>query len=143
LKGGDTFSGSITSTSATAINKPITLSSYGTGNATVSAGSNAGLYVQNQGGWTVSNLNFVGNGSGDSGGVFFYNESASSRLTNLTFTNLDISGFGDSGLSVGTWNKALPYYSPQATQGWDTVTIDGVNSHNNLGEGVFVWGQTT
>ncbi len=148
LRGGDTFTGGISFTSNQAKDfsaNPITLSSWGgAASATINSGSSTGLYVQNIGGFNISNLNFLGNGSTNNTakGISFYLDKPSTRLNNLTLSNLAISGYGKGGVEIGSWDGAYGYVPSGPTQGWNNVTLDGVNSHHNGEAGVFVWGQT-
>ena len=112
LQGGSTFSGNLyfdpndtgTDSSGRLIN-PITLTSFGTGRATIAAGTGGfGVFAFNNGGITIDSVNFTGAGKDrniDQNGLNFFNDTTT-RFEGLTFRNLDISGFG--GFKNGTSN---------------------------------------
>ena len=82
LPGARVSSGTInfTATDVGTVAKPITVSSYGTGRATINAGSGNGLYAYNCSGIVISNINFVGSGStvNTKDGIMFYADLANS-----------------------------------------------------------------
>jgi hypothetical protein len=137
--GGQTFSGNVSfdaSDKGTATN-PITVSSYGTGRATINAGNSTGFYAYNCSGLVVSNLNFVGTGSSvnTKDGVSFFSDLANNVvLAGVTISQVDVSGFGGYGIIVGTWNGGTCYKD---------VTIAGCSSHDNLKGGIVTYAQNS
>jgi hypothetical protein len=93
--GGSTFSGAIIGIGGTSTT-PITYSSYGTGRATISAGTGAGFTASGQSGLVVSNLNFSGSGS-SSNAASGINLIGSS---NTTIDSCDVGGFNDDGIGI-------------------------------------------
>src|SRR5215471_15288551 len=93
FEGGSAFSGSLNFTSAstgTAAN-PIFISSYGTGTATISSGSNAGISVYNAAGYYITNLNFVGAAGNSKIGISFYADLAGSvKLDTVHIDQVDV-----------------------------------------------------
>jgi hypothetical protein len=137
--GGQSFSGSInfTATDLGTSANPITVCSYGTGRATISAGAGNGLYAYNCAGITVSNINFVGSGStvNTKDGISFYGDLANNAaLSGVTIVQVDVSGFGGSGILFGTWNGSTHY---------SNVTISGCSSHDNLKAGISSYAQNS
>ncbi len=62
FEGGETFSGGLVFTSGGTPTSPITVSSYGTGRATISSGTERGVYVENCAGFNITDLIFAGPG---------------------------------------------------------------------------------
>jgi hypothetical protein len=135
--GGQTFSGNLyfdASDKGTAAN-PITVSSYGTSRATINAATSYGLYAYNTAGFVVSNLNFVGSGASvnTKDGVTFYTDLPNNvALSGVTIRQIDVSGFGGQGISIGAWNASTHYKD---------VNIVGCSTHDNLEGGVVTYAQ--
>jgi hypothetical protein len=135
FKGGATFSGGLTFTASSAGTSaaPINVSSYGSGRATILAGRGFGLYALDTAGFNVTNLNFVGTGANTSNGIRFCDDRAGgAKLQHVYVDHVDVSGFGEFGIDVGTLTSAA---------GYNDVRITYAVAHGN-GGGVFVWGQT-
>ncbi|MEO7297212.1 MAG: right-handed parallel beta-helix repeat-containing protein [Verrucomicrobiota bacterium] len=134
---GETFDGKISLDSGdrgTASN-PITVSSYGEGRAIISSGTDNGFYAYNSAGIIVSNINFIGAGAGagNKDGVAFYCDLPGDvKLASVVVENVEVSGFGNSGLSIGSWNNLA---------GFRDVRIANVVAHDNLHMGIFTWAQ--
>lgn len=62
LKGGDSFTGTLTIGNSGSVGNPITIGSYGTGKATISCGHDRGVYLQNCAYVTVQDLIVTGVG---------------------------------------------------------------------------------
>jgi hypothetical protein len=99
LHGGDTFTGSIT-----VPQNNFTITSYGTGQAIISSGnSSACINGDDKSSLTINNINCTGGGvatnttdgidTGDLSGPV---------LTDITITNNTVSGYGGTGISVGS-----------------------------------------
>jgi hypothetical protein len=126
FSGRQTFAGSITlrtSNPGTATH-PIVISSYGSGWATIASGSSYGFYAQNTAGIKINCLNFVGAGrlSNDESGVIFYLDSLNSHLSYLRLDSLNVSGYRNSGISIGSW---------KGTSGYSDVRITACQVHAN------------
>jgi hypothetical protein len=136
FQGGATFNGNLlfTSSSSGTAAAPITVSSYGTGSATINAGKSYGLSATNTAGFDIDNLDFVGGSGNTNYGILFRdNLPGSTKLQHVYIDNVDVSGFGKSGIDIGALG---------ATDGYNDVNITHVQSHNNNGVAVYVWGQT-
>lgn len=137
FQGGATFSGKIyvkPGESGTATS-PITISSYGTGKAIINSANDNGFYSYDSSGIIVSNLSFIGAGShsNTAEGVAFYNDlTGGIKLDSITINNIDISGYGKNGLSIGGWN---------GDSGYSNVKITNTISHDNLLDGMIFYAQ--
>ena len=105
FEGGTTFAGSIrvASPDAGSTAQPIGFSSFGTGPAIISPANNAdGFLAVNCGGIIVSNLNFAGGGRtvNTASGIEFLNNVAGSNLNFFRVDNVDVGGFGNTGIYV-------------------------------------------
>jgi hypothetical protein len=136
FRGGDTFQGLLYvqpgagGTSAT----PITFSSYGAGRATINGGAGGAFFAYNAAGISINNLNFVGSGAATNSkdGVAFYNDlSGSVKLAYLRISNVDVSGFGKAGISIGGWN---------GTSGFTDVQVTSSTTHDNRLHGLISYG---
>lgn len=128
FNGGQTFSGGINFTasswSGATLATPITIGSYGTGNATISSGTASGLTVTNNAGFVAQDLIFVGAGATSHiDGIFINNtQSGNTKLNGITLQRLDVSGYGSSGVLVK---------GSAGSSGFNNVTISYVVSHGN------------
>lgn len=129
FRGGDTFNGSIfldandsgTDASGNLI-APIEISSYGTGRATIDAGRQRGLFAENNGGFSVSDLIFQGNGGAPSGGnnrgdglYFLTLQPGGIKQNHIHVDNIDVSGFGGRGMLLGGFNGDAGYNDVRVT----------------------------
>lgn len=139
FNGGQSFSGTINfaASDVGTVAKPITVSSYGTGRATINAGTGNGLYAYDSSGIVISNINFLGSGStvNKKDGVFFYADLANNaKLPGVTISDVEISGFGGSGIMLGAWNGSTAY---------SDITIAGCSVHDNLKAGISTYAQNS
>jgi hypothetical protein len=124
--------------------KPVTVSSFGHGRATIDAGTGGGILVHDAGGVRVVRLNVVGGGraSGNrSDGISFYTDVAlpGSRLRLARVEHVEVSGFGKSGLILGGWAWDDATQAPVKT-GFADVRFFDVDSHDNADAGILTWG---
>ncbi len=136
--GGSNFSGGITltSTDVGSATKPIFISSYGTGRATLKTDSlTHGFYANNTGGIKIYNINFKGPGitKNDRSGIIFYLDKASTTLAYINISYVEVSGFRYSGISVGSWKGA---------SGYSDVTVKYCSIHDNGLDGISTYAQT-
>jgi hypothetical protein len=131
LRGGLHFDGASRGTS----DLPITIGSYGNGRATIDAGKGTAIYVEASGGFTISNVSLAGSGresnSGD-GISFFNNLPRNRKLDYVRIDNVDVSGFGSYGITIGGWNGA---------SGYRGVRVTDVVSHDNGRAGIITYGE--
>src|ERR1044072_3643165 len=94
FRGGATLSGCLiyldSSSASTNAANPITLGSYGTGSATINAGTGYGIYFYNLGNVKIDGLVIASSGiSTNAGtGIMFGNSQAASTLGNLVLTKI-------------------------------------------------------
>jgi len=119
LAGGQSFDGGllISSSSYGTASQPLIFSSYGPGRATITSGENCGFYAYNRAGIEVRNLAFIGSGrlSNKNSGINFYLDSVSTQLQHIRLDSLDVSGYHDEGISIGSWNGASGYRDVRIT----------------------------
>ncbi|WP_461490002.1 right-handed parallel beta-helix repeat-containing protein [Pontibacter sp. HJ8] len=131
FEGGATFSGSIFfgPTVKGTPDQPIVLSSYGEARAIISSGTQAGIYVENTAGFKVQHLIFRGSGreTNTASGVDFYMELPNTRLAYIAIDNVEVYGYREAGISIGSWS---------GTSGYDDVTITNCLSHDNGDSGI-------
>lgn len=134
LRGGDTFSGtlSLDASDAGTAATPVTITSYGTGRATIAAGTGRGIFVYNTAGVAIANLNVTG-GNGAASGISFYSDlSGDVRLGFVRIDAVDVSGFGRDGIEIGSWNGHT---------GYSDVRVTNASLHGNARSGLFTYAQ--
>lgn len=124
FEGDQTFAGSILLQGAGTPTRPIIVSSYGSGPATIASGAAVGFYSYNAAGIEVRHLTFLGAGRliSQSSGVVFYLDAPSTSLNYLRLDSLDVSGYRESGIYIGSW---------KGTSGYDDVRITNCLTHAN------------
>ncbi|ALW86066.1 hypothetical protein AUC43_13780 [Hymenobacter sedentarius] len=126
FEGGQTFQGGIWlhNGSQGTPTKPLVVSSYGSGRATISSGNSFGFYAPNTAGIELSKLVFVGAGrlSSTNSGVIFTIDADNAPLAHLRLESLDVSGYRNSGIIFG---------SDKATSGYSDVRITDCQLHAN------------
>ena len=139
LAGGATFDGTITLTAAdggTAA-APITISSYGTGQATLNAGAGDGIDVTDTAGVDISNLAIVGTSaialSTTGAGIQLTNDLPGDvKLAHVYIADVDVSGFGFTGIGIGGTIDGAGGGS-----GFADVRVTGSAIHGNLDDAIF------
>jgi Right handed beta helix region len=139
LQGGATFSGELYLNPADAgsAEQPVTVTSYGNGRATISAGAGTGVYVYDTAGVDFEDINVVGNGySTNTGSGFnFYNDVPGAvRYSGITITDASVSGFGQSGILIGGEG------SDGSESGFAQVTVESVTTDANGDAGLQLYG---
>lgn len=137
FEGGKTFSGNLkfyTDDKGTASN-PITVSSYGTGQATIQGSSSSdGITIYNVAGLNLTNLKIVGPGalSSTKAAVNAYADLPNNtKLSHLYFDNVEVSNYYW-GILIGGWN---------GTSGFDDVKITDAKAHDNGRGGIATYGK--
>jgi hypothetical protein len=131
FEGGQTWSGSLLYlTGQGTATSPITIGSYGTGNATISNGSNEAIYVYNAGGYVIENLDITGiSGSTSYSGIEFYAFGVG-QLPAITIQNCSITG----------WQYGILIGGSAASDGWNGITLSGNDTSSNVYAGVLTYG---
>jgi len=137
LEGGQRFVGSLSfdQEDVGTDSEPITVTSYSDGRATIDAGDEHGLYAYNTAGFFIANLNFIGAGRRENtaDGVTFYTDLGGDvKLTGIRVEDVEVSGFGRSGIAIGGWN---------GTSGFRRVHISKSVVHDNGINGLILYGQ--
>ncbi len=146
LAGGMTFTGTLnlgsqdTGTDALGnLIAPIVITSSGPDRATIAAGDGCAINGYNIGGIEISNLTLVGSGVATNGattntksGISFYNDAPGNlKFRHLRIDNVEVSGFGSRGISIGGYNGSA---------GFDDVRITNAHVHDNLHAGIETYG---
>ena len=109
---------------------PILVGSYGTGRATIVAGNADGLSFFNTSGFVVTDLNILGSGQTPAtfNGIEFETSFAGDvKLPFVRVRNVDVSGFGRYGISVG---------GSTGKSGFEDVRIEYADVHDNTLGGI-------
>jgi parallel beta-helix repeat protein len=122
LRAGDTFSGQINPAGNGTSGAVITISSYGTGRATVSGAGAPGMSLSGRTFLTISNLIFSRTGVGGQG--ILSGDTTSSH--HITVSGCDITATGDAGIKTGALDHD-----------W---TITGNTIHDCGGDGIALFG---
>ena len=134
FRGGESFAGIVrldAADSGTA-EKPVVISSFGAGRATLQAGRLAGLVAQNVSGLVISNLTIAGAGleANQGDGIQFRNDLRDGhRLPFVRVSDVTVHGFGGSGLVFAGFSG-----------GFSDVEIVRSSFHDNRMTGVFFAG---
>jgi hypothetical protein len=141
FQGGDSFTGCVTINPTSVPNKgsalnPITLGSYGSGNATLLSNCPGNLHalltIDGVSGVTVQNLNMSANGTQTSYGILVQNSySTTAAVDTILLQNNDISGFNCCDTTPGQYGSEI-FIAGQAYQtGGNCGPINNVQVLNN------------
>ena len=111
----------------------VTIGSYGSGRATIDAGSGPGFSAKNRGGVHLVNLNFVGAGASknNGSGISFGNTlPRDTKLSDIRIHRVDVSGFKHAGVNF----TAQP--PDNSWSGFRNVRITNTTSHDNGDAGI-------
>ena len=113
--------------------EPIIVTSYGTGRAAIRSSTDVAFYAHNTGGIVISHLDFIGSPRNHSDGVAFYNDLPDDvRFEGIHLTDIEVSGFGNNGISIGGWN---------GRSGFRDVRITQSRVHDNGLNGIMIYGK--
>jgi len=132
FNGGDSFSGTFYPAVQGTAGNPVTISSYGTGNATLT-NTNYTVYIANAEYVNFTNLTTVGTGAAYTNGYSFgigFDAVDTGSYGNITISNCESSGFV-SGIQI---------VGEGASMGYSNVTISNCLSHDNAQNGLNVYG---
>lgn len=138
FQGGQSFSGNLylSPTEQGSTSAPITIGSYGTGHATILAGTGAGIYAYDTAGITIQHLDITGSGpdTNTDNGISFYNDlSGATILNNIQIIDDNITGFHKGGITIGAYNAT-------ANNGYNNIVINGVHAWSDGDHGISLWG---
>ncbi|HYK90881.1 MAG TPA: right-handed parallel beta-helix repeat-containing protein, partial [Acidobacteriota bacterium] len=139
FQGGQSFAGNLVFTAADAGTsaRPVAVSSYGMGRATIRAGNGTGILVENAGGFSISNLVVVSEDrtSNKGNGVSVVNRLRGGvKLSHVRIDGVDAAGFGLCGILVG--GEPLD----AGKSGFVDVRITRCKVHDNAYYGIHVTG---
>jgi hypothetical protein len=135
FQAGDSFSGNlhVTPEDAGTSEAPVIIGSFGNGLATLSAGTGAGIIVENTGGISMENLLIAGAGlTNNTGcGILCDNTLANGMMLDyLSISNVEVRGFGKQGILISG-----------APAGFRHVRVWHCAIHNNLFGGLEIAGR--
>ena len=133
--GGEILSGNLyfDQSYKTTSTQRIVICSYGKKRATLNSGDSTAIFIYNNAGFSILNLNIEGSGSKQNKGcgiMFHADDSAIHR--NIILENLDIRGFGQHGILLNVVNTKYAVFSK--------VRITNVKAHDNLLSGIMTSG---
>ena len=137
LRGGATFSGALQldANDAGDAGNPVVIGSFGEGRALIDAGAGSAIRVYNAGGVRVENLILRGGADNKSSGLEFYCDlSGAVKLQGIAVSQIAVSGFGRSGISIGA------YPADKSASGFAGVTVADCSLHDNADGGLGSWG---
>lgn len=132
---GATFEGSIVlkASEAGTPAQPIRISSDGSPATIIS--EDAPGFTAAAGGIELENLKFEGKAKarkkGHIGIAFLANGRQGQKYAHVRINDVEVSGFGDTGIAIGSQNKTRT--------GFTDVLVSGCNSHDNYGSGIASW----
>lgn len=134
--GGNTFAGTLSISV-----DGLSVRSYGSGDATIDAGSGDGIDIYDAGGASISGLEIKGgwnsvlqSGSTGSGVNAFCDLTGAKKLQGLSIVNVSIHGFQQCGIVVGAWP------SDGSQSGFSSVLISCCRAYSNGQAGIESYG---
>lgn len=132
FNGGDSFSGKIYLANSGSSGNPIVFSSYGTGNATITNGSDNAFFIYNASYTTISNFTITGGatamGNG-SAGIGYYSDGGTKR-----------NGITISGVTVTQFTHGISIGSGAASSGFNTISVTNSTLYGNTTNGLLTYG---
>lgn len=147
FKGSELFTGNllIHVNSKTLPGKPITISSYGKGKATIQCGNTDGILVKNLGNIVVSNIIVKGTGriKNIGYGIKVFNEKGNKKLENIKISGVEASGFKWAGIFVGGNPTDFPNVKviEGSRNGYKNVLIEKSIAFDNMYYGIYMTAQ--
>ncbi|MEO8205832.1 MAG: right-handed parallel beta-helix repeat-containing protein [Chthoniobacterales bacterium] len=137
FEGGKTFQGPVKFDAKDGGSKdnPLLLGSYRleeAGSAIIAAHKERGIDVYNTSGLCISDLKIIGAGPkiNRTSGILLHT-SRPEGASHITIENVEVSGFGKHGISIGAW---------KSNKGYRNVSITRTRTHDNLRTGILSWG---
>jgi hypothetical protein len=133
LQGGATFDGSLIlgTQDVGTPGAPLRVGSYGTGRATINAGTQSGIVVYDTQNIAITNLNIVGSGfqTNWGNGITFYND-LGAMLSNFQVDQVDASGFGAPDGSL-LWGWGVAVAGTFNGSDFQNISITNTAAHDN------------
>lgn len=131
LEGGKSFTGSLSFTvsswTGASSSTPVTIGHYGTGRPTINSSSTIGFLVQNNSGFILRGINFVGSGitANTAHGINIDNSQAgNTKLDYVFIDSVTVSSYGGNGIFIS---------SSAGTSGFSNVTLQNDTAHDCTG----------
>ena len=106
---------------------PITVTSYGSGTATIRPGTGVGILLQDTGGFNLSNLNLTGSGMNTNldYGIHLLDDltTATTVFQHIYVDSVNVSGFGNYGMTIDCHSS---------TSGYQDIQFTNSQLHDNL-----------
>ena len=138
FEGGKSFPGTLKFDSNDAnggATAPVTVSSYGTGRATILAGEGHGIDIYNTAGFKISNLIVQGTPGEKNTGIQFYTDlSGDVKLDFAEITNVEVHGFKEYGILFGSWNGSVN------NTGYTNVLVENARVYDIMNVGIGSYG---
>lgn len=138
LQGGATFSGTLT---LGANQRGLTVSSFGTGKATIAAAASRAIRIENTSEVTIENLVVRGgwnyqtqSGNSATGIELAASQAGGPRWAQILIRNVEAFGFRDAGIGISCTTPV------NSKRGFDGVTIENCSVHDNGAAGISMWG---
>lgn len=138
FNGSQTFSGGLQPSVGGLPAAPITFGSFGTGRATINAGTGIGFFGSNLAGYIIRDLKFVGTAvtNFNSGINFFNSLAANNMLFGVAVLNCTVSTFGETGISIGGTNSGAGFsdviVAGCEVSGCGFSTVNPSHGHNGI-----------
>jgi Secretion system C-terminal sorting domain/Right handed beta helix region len=148
FEGGQTFDGNIIINNSGDSTAMIKLTSYGTGQAKINAGTGTAISCMNQGYIWIDNLHLYGGWdsktqSGSNGGGIYFNNDLSNgvKLGTIKITNCEIVGFYGTGGHFGGGIVVSSWTGDGSSSGYKDIQITNNSVHDNGMGGIGIVGQ--
>lgn len=138
FEGGKTFNGSLKfdSNDANGGSNAVTISSYGTGRATISSGTQHGIDVYNTAGFKISNLIISGTPGDKNSGIQFYTDlDGDVKFDFAEVKDVEVYGYSDFGIVLGSWRE-----NSVNNSGFKNVVIANAKVHDIMNVGIGSYG---
>lgn len=140
FEGGKSFEGNLRfdSNDGNGGANAVTVSSYGSGRATILAGNGNGIDVYNTAGFKISNLIVAGNASTGvkNSGIQFYTDlDGDIKFDFAEIKNVEVYGFRDFGIVFGSWK-----YQSANNSGFKNVLVENAKVHDIMDVGISSYG---
>ncbi|SOC78859.1 hypothetical protein SAMN06296241_0378 [Salinimicrobium sediminis] len=138
FEGGKTFNGSLKfdSNDANGGSNAVTVSSYGTGRATISSGTAHGIDIYNTAGFKINNLIVSGTPGEKNSGIQFYTDlDGDVKFDFAEVKNVEVHGFSDFGIVFGSWK-----YQSVNNSGFKNVVVENARVYDIMNVGIGSYG---
>lgn len=140
FEGGKSFPGTLKfdSNDANGGSNAVTISSYGSGRATILAGSGNGIDIYNTAGFKIENLIVAGNASTavKNSGIQFYTDlDGDVKFDFAEVKNVEVYGFRDYGIVFGSWK-----YQSVNNSGFKNVLVENAKVYDIMDVGIGSYG---